>query len=376
MKVLIVAAYYSPRIGGLEAYARALGIALRDLEGWDVVVVTSHDGSRRDAIDYVDGIKVRRLGIWAKLSNTPVSPLWPAKIRVILRQERPDIILAHTPVPGIADAAALVAGRTPLVLTYHAATLIKVGSPIFNVIARAYQIPERITLSRASRIVAVSDYVRQQLPARIRAKTVVLPNAVWEKDIRDRDQPVEPNFLFVSSLDRSHSWKGLDLVLRAMASYLQTATTPAELTILGDGTNRQHYERIAKSLGVTDTVRFCGLQTGAAKDEAFSRATALVVYPTTENDAFPTVMLEAWARGVPVIAADIGALTSLVTDQHDGFLVRPHDPIELANMLRRVAAMSPAERGQVATNAATRTREHYTWERQANDFARLAGDLL
>src|SRR6185437_10801891 len=132
MKALMVAAYYSPQIGGLETYARALGIALRDLEGWDVVVVTSHEASRRDVIDYVDGMKVCRLGTWAKLSNTPVSPLWPAKIRRILRQERPDIILAHTPVPGIADAAALVAGRTPLVLAYHAATLTKAGPPVFN----------------------------------------------------------------------------------------------------------------------------------------------------------------------------------------------------------------------------------------------------
>jgi glycosyltransferase involved in cell wall biosynthesis len=376
VKLLMVAPYYSPRIGGVESYVRALGIALRDLQGWDVVVVTSHDGSYHDAVDYVDGIKVRRLGIWAKLSNTPISPLWPAKIRGILRQERPDLIMAHTPVPGIADAAALVAGRTPLVLAYHAATLLKAGSPMFNLIARAYQIPEQITLSRASKVVAVSDYVRQQLPARILAKTVVLPNAVWEKDVRSRDQPIETNFLFVSSLDRSHAWKGLELVLHAMSSYIQATTAPAELTILGDGSNRGHYERIAKLLGLTDAVRFCGWQTGAAKDEAFSRATALLVYPTTENDAFPTVMLEAWARGVPVVAADIGALTSLISDQHDGFLVRSRDPGELANMLRQVAAMSPAERGQVAANAAILTSERYTWERQANHFARLADDLL
>jgi rhamnosyl/mannosyltransferase len=356
-------------------YARELGIALRNLEGWEIIVVTANDKGRRDVVAYVDGMKVWRLGTWCKLSNTPLNPLWPFKIRGIIRRERPDLILAHTPVPSMADAAALVAGQTPFVLAYHAATLIKVGSPLFNGLARAYQVYERITLFRADRILAVSDYVRQQLPDRVRRKASVLPNAVWEKDICSRDQPADANFLFVNSLDRTHAWKGLDLIMRAMVRYRHEYGDSATLTVLGDGSNRSHYEAGAKTLGLAGTVSFCGWQTGEAKEEAFRRATALVMYPTTANDAFPTVMLEAWARGVPVVAARIGALPSLIDDQQDGFLVDPYDPNALADVLHRVAKKCPVERDRIARTAARRTRELYTWERQAREFARLASEL-
>lgn len=375
MKLLMVASYYYPRIGGMETYARELGNALRYLEGWEIVVLTSRQGSRKDAVGFVDGIKVFRLGTWAKVSNTPLSPLWPTKIRAIILQEQPDLILAHTPVPSMADATALAAGQTPFVLAYHAATLLKAGSPIFNGLAHAYHAYERITLSRANMIVAVSEYVRQQLPARVQDKTAVLPNAVWEKDIRPRDQPADVNFLFISSLERSHAWKGLDLVLRAMVRYRQEHGDSAMLTVLGEGNNRGHYEAAAKALGLADAVSFRGRQTGRAKEAAFDQATAVVLYPTTANDAFPTVMLEAWARGVPVVAARIGALPTLIDDRQDGFLVEPHAPAALAGVLYQVSRMSTAERDRIAAVAAHRTRESYTWERQAREFARLAAAL-
>ncbi len=375
MRLLMVTSYYHPRIGGLETYARQLGIALRDLEGWEIIVVTANDKGRRDVVAYVDGMKVYRLGTWCKLSNTPLNPLWPFKIRGIIRRERPDLILAHTPVPSMADATALVAGRTPFVLAYHAATLIKVGSPLFNGLARAYRVYERITLFRADRILAVSDYVRQQLPDRVQAKASVLPNAVWEKEICSREQPAAANFLFINSLERTHAWKGLDLVLHAMVRYREEYGNSATLTVVGDGSNRNHYEAVASTLGLASTVFFCGWQTGEAKEEAFREATALVMYPTTANDAFPTVMLEAWARGVPVVGARIGALPSLIDDQQDGFLVNPYDPNALADVLHRVAEKRPAERDRIAKTAARQTRELYTWERQAREFTRLACEL-
>ena len=86
MKLLMAAPYYYPRIGGVEIYARQLGIALRDLEGWEIVVVTSNEAGRSDIEDSVDGMKVCRLGTWGKLSNTPLGPLWPVKNRSIIRQ--------------------------------------------------------------------------------------------------------------------------------------------------------------------------------------------------------------------------------------------------------------------------------------------------
>lgn len=377
MKALMITPYYYPRIGGLENYARQLGIALRETKGWDLVVTTSNHEGSKTVIDSADGMKVYRLGRMLKFSNTPINPLWPFMLRKIIRHEKPNIIFAHTPVPTMADAAALAHGRTPLVVFYHAATLEKGGSPLFNLVAKLYRTYESLTFKQATRIAAVSDYVRHSLPAKNLAKTVVVPNAVWQDQIHDRTQPEgEGHLVFIGSLDKTHSWKGLDQILEAIVVYKQRFSQTMAIDIIGDGNSRPTYEAQAQALGIADSVRFHGALVGKEKEKILRQATALVCYPTTANDAFPTVMLEAWALSVPVIAAGIGPIPSLITDGQDGFLVPPKQPESLAAKIQEVVAMSARDRARIATAAADRVRQNYTWELQAQSVDSLAKELV
>lgn len=377
MKLLVVTPYYHPKIGGLEVYARQLSIALHDIKQWDIAVVTSNDASKETVVDTVDGMKVHRLGVWKKLSNTPVNLLWPFMIRKVIREEQPDVILAHTPVPSMADAAALASGKTPLILVDHAATLMKGDSLIFKAVVIVYGMYQRLTFTRAKRILAVSEYVKDQLPAKVQGKARVLPNAVWEKQIKPRRQPTTtPNFLFIGSLDRTHFWKGLEDIIRAMHEYRRKYKEQCTLTVMGDGNNREVYEALVRELKLDDAVSFIGAKSGVQKDRTIRKATALVMYPTTANDAFPTVMLEAWANGVPVIASAIGPIPSLINHGTDGYLVTPSDPKALAKMLHTVAQSPTAQRQKIATAALERTRNSYTWEKQADTVEQIVGEIL
>ncbi|HEU4966140.1 MAG TPA: glycosyltransferase family 4 protein [Candidatus Saccharimonadales bacterium] len=364
MKALIVTPYYFPTIGGLENYARQLNAALKLHASWEIVIVTSHAG-RSVIKETVDGNQIYRLGTLFKLSNTPFNPAWPLQMRRIIRSERPDVIIAHSPVPSLADAVSLVRGRTPFIVVYHATTLLKAGSPLFNMAARLYGLMGARTLVRADRIFAVSDYVREHLPAAQQAKAVVVPNAVWSHEIVARKQPAEPRFIFIASLAKSHAWKGLSQILEAVAAYRRRYGAPVFLTAMGDGDMRGAYEAQARDLGIEDAVTFVGAKVGADKDHLINEAMGMLVYPTTENDAFPTVMLEAWARAVPVISARIGALTSLVRDGLDGLICEAKNPEKLAEAMHALVAMPAAQRADIARNAAERTRNHYTWEIQA-----------
>jgi glycosyltransferase involved in cell wall biosynthesis len=375
MKILVATPYYHPKIGGLENYARQLNIALQQQEGWEVVVVTSNHEGKQTRIDTADGMKVYRLGTLLKFSNTPLSPLWPLQMRKVIRQERPDFILAHSPVPSMADAAALAAGSTPLVVAYHAATLLKGDSKLFDTVARVYRMYEQFTFWRARRIMAVSEYVKTGLGARLQSKTVVVPNAVWEREIQPRPQTTGTELLFISSLDRTHAWKGLDQIIDAIRIYTEQYGAAVHLTVMGDGNHREQYEAHAKQAGVAAHITFVGAKVGAEKDQIIQNASALVAYPTSANDAFPTVLLEAWAKGVPVVAAAIGPLPSLVNDGVDGFLAAPGDPAALAQRLHAVLTGPKELLSTVAANAAVRTREHYTWERQAKAVAQIAREI-
>ena len=375
MKAIVVTPYYAPTIGGLENYARQLNNALAKQEGWEIVIVTSHKGWRQ-VRERIDGMRIYRLGTWLKLSNTPLNPFWPLYIRRIIKREKPDIILAHTPVPSLADATALAKGKVPFVVFSHAATLLKQGSPIFNMAARIYNLFGVRTFRRADRIFAVSDFVKQQLTPELQRKTVVVPNAVWQRDIVTRTQPSEAKFIFIGSLARSHAWKGLQQVIDALALYREQYGEAFELTVVGDGTMRSNYERQVRRLGIERQVRFVGSQIGDIKLGYLHEALAMIMYPVTENDAFPTVMLEAWAQSVPVVSARIGSIATLIHDGEDGYLCVPKQPRALADKLHQVVQLSPTSRAKVARAATARTKDHYTWEQQARLVNREAGKLL
>jgi glycosyltransferase involved in cell wall biosynthesis len=86
-------------------------------------------------------------------------------------------------------------------------------------------------------------------------------------------------------------------------------------------------------------VRCLGWLDSKALDEAYSRARSVLV-PSLSFENCPLVILEAQARGLPVIASRFGALPELVEDGVHGFLVEPGDRsdggAELARAIRRL----------------------------------------
>ncbi len=83
------------------------------------------------------------------------------------------------------------------------------------------------------------------------------------------------------------------------------------LAIVGDGPLRAQLQDTAKRLGIHDRVVFCG-----AVDEArrYMKAFDAFVLPSTEEEAFGIVLLEAMAASVPVICSDTPGPVSVVGD--------------------------------------------------------------
>jgi glycosyltransferase involved in cell wall biosynthesis len=69
--------------------------------------------------------------------------------------------------------------------------------------------------------------------------------------------------------------------------------------------------------------------------EEYLRAADIFVFPT-ENDAFPSSLLEAMTSGLPVVTTPVGAIKEIVRDGQTGLLVRPRDPNALASALERL----------------------------------------
>lgn len=365
MKVLIAAAYYHPRVGGLENYAAAIAQGLQE-RGWDVVVVCGDTRVRMVTREVLDGYTVWRLPIWKVAYNTPINPAWPGMIRRILRAEQPDIVNAHTPVPYMVDVVTLAAGQIPVVITYHAATLIRPGGFARQILTHAYQMMQSITLARTSGIIAVSPYVKQSLGRHLAYKVQVITNAV--PSVSERRRATGRGLVFVASLEPSHAWKGLDLVLCGEAILRDRYNMTPELTVVGDGADKPRYEQRVKELGLDEFVQFTGFLAGSARDRVMREAAAQIVYPSTENDGMPTVLLEGWAQGLPVIGARIGSIPTIVEDRRNGMLVRPNDPAALAAAVHEFLA-HPEEAKAMGESGRQLVELEYTWPRQVDRTA-------
>ena len=125
MKLLVVAPYFFPKIGGMENYSYNISKGLKEKYEWDVTIITSNHIEKKYKEERIDGMNIYRLPYWFKISNTTINPMWLFSIHKILIEEHPDIINAHSPVPFISDITSLIAGKIPLVTTYHSGSMIK-----------------------------------------------------------------------------------------------------------------------------------------------------------------------------------------------------------------------------------------------------------
>src|SRR4051794_31461888 len=158
-----------------------------------------------------------------------------------------------------------------------------------------------------------------------------------------------PNVVFAGRLSPE---KGADTLIDAVGR-LRTV----RLDVAGEGPDRRRLEGVAR--GVADgRVRFLGRLDGREVDALISDALA-VVLPSRWYENQPMIVLEAFARGVPVVASDIGGTPELVRHGADGLLFPPGDAAALADALRvlvddrgRARAMGKAARERALTDFA------------------------
>ena len=95
-----------------------------------------------------------------------------------------------------------------------------------------------------------------------------------------------------------------------------------------------HVRRRARDAGLRDRVHFAGPRIGAALDSAYAAADLLVL--ASHGETYGMVVTEALARGVPVLATDVGGVPEALGGRRPaGLLVPPGDPEAFGAALRR-----------------------------------------
>lgn len=134
----------------------------------------------------------------------------------------------------------------------------------------------------------------------------------------------------VAFVGRLVASKGIDVLLRAL-SRLEGVSA----AVAGDGPDRPRLERLASELGLGRRVRLLGWLDAARVAHLLSES-RLLVLPSLWDEPFGIAGLEALAAGVPVVASDVGGVSSWLRDGEAGVLVPRADEEALAVAIRRL----------------------------------------
>jgi glycosyltransferase involved in cell wall biosynthesis len=402
LRVLLLAQFYAPIIGGEEHAVRNLGLELVR-RGHDVTVGTILHGDLPE-IDFDDGVRIRRLRSTSsrvrlvyqgERAHAPPLPDYELVrgLSRLLGEVRPDVIHAHN---WILHSFLPLKRRTgrPLVLSLHDYSFVCANKRLVRkrvvcsgpalgkciacaanhygrvkgpLIATALLGAHRFAARRVDMFLPVSHAVAQASRLSDHALPYeVIPNFVsrqvvsGERDVVD--VPVLPRDFILYAGDVTFE-KGVETLLRAYSAM----ATPIPL-ILAGRSGLGHNEPLPQN------VFAIGPLPHEAVLEAFRRCTVAVV-PSVWREPSGMVALEAMAMGKTVIASRTGGLSEIVKHDETGVLVSPGDARELRLALERVVA-DPALRARLGENGRERISTTFSADvvvpRVEDLYARLA----
>lgn len=225
--------------------------------------------------------------------------------------------------------------------------------------------------------VSASHYNARQVEARYGREVEVIHNGVDTTAFRPRERDAgvrarigrwgDANAVQLISVGRLVGWKGLDVVIEALAGL----PDHMRYLIVGEGPERQRLEALAVARGLSARVQFFG---PAAHDElpVLLSNSDLFVQPSKGEEAFGISVVEAMACGLPVLASDNGGLPEIVVEGVTGRLLPPGDVAAWRTALSAIAFSLNTLR-QWGNQGRERAESEFTW---AANVAKLERKLM
>lgn len=173
-----------------------------------------------------------------------------------------------------------------------------------------------------------------------------------------------------AQVGRIATQKGPSYFLQAAALALE-GNPHIRFLVVGDGPLKGKMERLARRLGIAQSVLFLGWR----KDAGEIMASANTVVLSSLWEGLPYVLLEAMALGKPVIATNVGGNSELVEHERTGLLVPPRDPKGLAQAVLAISS-DPFTAQRMGQAGMQRAREHFSLEQMTKLTQRVYDSLL
>jgi glycosyltransferase involved in cell wall biosynthesis len=259
-----------------------------------------------------------------------------------VREQRIQLVHAHLTYSAVWSALLTRITGIPSVASLHvapSATREQVKSARHRLSTDLRDRLMRFVLDRWSGgVIMVSDGLRQTYLAggglRTEKLRVVHNGIEVERFRRDRDETrariahefdLPPDAKIAVTVSVLRPAKGIEVLLDAVK-----LVPGVYFVIVGDGPKREEWTALAQAGGIADRIRWAGFRRDV---DALLAGFDLFIHPSLD-DAFPTVLLEAMAAGLPVVASRVGGIPEIVEEGVTGRLVPAGDAAELASAVR------------------------------------------
>ncbi len=156
--------------------------------------------------------------------------------------------------------------------------------------------------------------------------------------------------VFVGRLDQE---KRIDQLIRALPSVRRRLDV--QLVVAGVGPYRDHLNRLAADLGVSEYVRLLGFVPDDDLPKVYHAGDVFAIASVAELQSIVT--LEAMASGLPVVGADAVALPHLIDNGRNGYLFTPGDVAGISARILSILS-SPEDLESMGAQSRLMANEH------------------
>jgi glycosyltransferase involved in cell wall biosynthesis len=298
-----------------------------------------------------------------------------------LQFHRPQILHTQLEFSDILGGVAARILRIPVVSTLH--TLDTSEEPGRKTATWRLKLRWSVLRKLTDRVIAVSQKTRShhiQVAGIDASKIITIYNGIdlvkFNKPAQERHGIIKQGFgippdrKVIITVAVLRELKGIQFMIQSLPA-IRNRIPNVHYLIVGEGNYKTQLLQLVASLDIEDNVTFAGHRTDIP---ALLHCSDLFVLPTL-IDALPTVLIEALAAGIPIVASDVGGIPEIVKDTVNGLLVPAGDPIGLAEACVRILENQSLSDKLVSFGAQV-AQERFNIKVQADQLIKCYEELL
>lgn len=252
--------------------------------------------------------------------NYLFSAYW--SVKRIVSSYKPDLLHCHYSYPcGIIASQIKRVFKIPYVTTEHT----RIKTTFRSIFHKKLSL---FAMKQASRMIAVSNSLKNEIIAEGIHHTVVIPNVIPIKNFAVKPRSKDPFVIgFMGWMNTQN--KRLDILFKACLKL----PFSFKIKIGGAGAYFEYYKKLSRNLGLEKNCDFKGAILSNVNPAFYDDLSVFVL--TSDYETFGIVLVEAMAAGIPVVATKCGGPLDIVSET-TGILIDPNSPEQLTYALTMI----------------------------------------